>query len=180
LNREIFVSSDNLFNASDFNLVKSVVDAAVKNLFRMKAKEGSELLKDLNKRIKNIESKINLVEKEHQKGIEDYYSNLKERVQNLIADAKLDEVRLNVELALIADKADVTEECVRLRSHLKFFLETLKEENEPGRKLNFLCQEINREANTISSKSVSTSIIHRAVVIKEEIEKIREQIQNIE
>ncbi|MCW8961453.1 MAG: DUF1732 domain-containing protein, partial [Ignavibacteriaceae bacterium] len=87
---------------------------------------------------------------------------------------------LNLELALIADRADVTEECVRLKSHLKFFKESLKNESEPGKKLNFLCQEMNRETNTISSKSISTAIIHSSVYIKEEIEKIREQIQNIE
>jgi len=146
----------------------------------MKAKEGGELLKDLSKRIKNIESKLTFVEKEYKSSINNYYSNLRERVKELIADSKLDEDRLTNELALIADKADITEESVRLRSHLKFFLESLKAEDEPGRKLNFLCQEMNREANTISSKSVSTSIIHKVVLIKEEIEKIREQIQNIE
>ena len=92
----------------------------------------------------------------------------------------ISEERLNLELAVIADKADITEESVRLKSHLKFFIECIKDEAEPGRKLNFLCQEMNREANTISSKSISTSITHKVVLIKEEIEKIREQIQNIE
>jgi len=179
-NRDILSSGDNQFSSSDFNVVKSAIENAVKNLFRMKAKEGGELLKDLSKRIKNIESKLTFVEKEYKSSINNYYSNLRERVKELIADAKLDEDRLTNELALIADKADITEESVRLRSHLKFFLESLKAEDEPGRKLNFLCQEMNREANTISSKSVSTSIIHKVVLIKEEIEKIREQIQNIE
>jgi len=179
-NRDILSSGDNLFSPSDFNLVKSAIENAVKNLFKMKAKEGGELLKDLSKRIKSIESKLTFVEKEYKGSINNYYSNLRERVKELISDSNLDEDRLTNELALIADKADITEECVRLRSHLKFFLESLKDEDEPGRKLNFLCQEMNREANTISSKSVSTSIIHKVVLIKEEIEKIREQIQNIE
>jgi uncharacterized protein (TIGR00255 family) len=85
-----------------------------------------------------------------------------------------------MELAIIADRAEINEECVRLRSHLKFFLQSLEKDEEPGRKMNFLCQEMNREANTISSKSISTKITHNSVQIKEEIEKIREQIQNIE
>ena len=88
--------------------------------------------------------------------------------------------RFELELAIIAEKAEITEECVRLRSHLKFFLNSLEKDEEPGRKLNFLCQEMNREANTISAKTVSTSITHSTVFIREEIEKIREQIQNIE
>ncbi|MCH9028539.1 MAG: DUF1732 domain-containing protein [Bacteroidetes bacterium] len=98
----------------------------------------------------------------------------------LTKDTNVDDQRLKLELAMIADKADITEECVRLKSHLKFFIESMNKQPEPGRKLNFLCQELNRETNTISSKSISTSITHKAVLIKEEIEKIREQIQNIE
>jgi uncharacterized protein (TIGR00255 family) len=120
------------------------------------------------------------IEKEYKKGMSDYYNKLKTRVSELVNNAEIDKDRLNLELALLADRVDITEECVRLKSHLKFFRLSLKNEKEPGRKLNFLCQEINREANTISSKSVSTSLIHKAVLIKEEIEKIREQIQNIE
>ena len=81
---------------------------------------------------------------------------------------------------MLAERADVTEECVRLRSHLNMFLDTLKNSDEAGRKLNFITQEMNREANTINSKSVSTEISHYGIQIKEELEKIREQIQNIE
>jgi len=85
-----------------------------------------------------------------------------------------------MELALIAERADVTEECVRLRSHIKMFLDTISKSDDAGRKLNFIVQEMNREANTINSKSVSSEISHSGISIKEEIEKIREQIQNIE
>ena len=98
----------------------------------------------------------------------------------LIEDTTSYNDRLELELAVIAERADITEECIRLRSHLKFFLESIDKDEEPGRKLNFLCQEMNRETNTISSKSISTDIVHNTVLIKEEIEKIREQIQNIE
>jgi uncharacterized protein (TIGR00255 family) len=87
---------------------------------------------------------------------------------------------LRLELALLAEKSDISEECVRMKSHLKFFLDIMQKENEPGRKLNFLCQELHREANTISAKSLSLEITHKVIEIKEEIERIREQIQNVE
>jgi uncharacterized protein (TIGR00255 family) len=179
-NKDILAQSESQFSNSDFNLVKTAVENAAKNFFRMKAKEGGELLKDLTKRIKSIDLKLTSVEKLFKKSINQNYANLKKRISELISGSEIDENRLSMELAIIADKAEITEECVRLRSHLKFFIESLKNESEPGRKLNFLCQEMNREANTISSKSVSTEIIHKVVLMKEEIEKIREQIQNIE
>jgi len=136
--------------------------------------------KDLTKRIKTIERRVVLIEKEFKKSVINHFKKLKERLKTLTGEAQLDEQRLNLELAAIADKADITEECVRLKSHLKFFIDSMNKQAEPGRKLNFLCQELNRETNTISSKSISTSLTHNAVLIKEEIEKIREQIQNIE
>jgi uncharacterized protein (TIGR00255 family) len=146
----------------------------------MKKKEGAELARDLNSRIEKINKKVLEIEKEFRNSINEYYQKLKQRISELTNNAEISEERMNIELALIADRADITEECVRLKSHLKFFKESLKNENEPGKKLNFLCQEMNRETNTISSKSISTAIIHSSVFIKEEIEKIREQIQNIE
>jgi len=179
-NKEFLVSSDYDLSETEFNKLKRTVNTALNNLQIMKKNEGQELAKDLTKRIRFIESNINEIGKESKNSINDYYSKLKERIVELLADSKISEERLNIELAIIADKADITEESVRLKSHLKFFTECIKKEAEPGRKLNFLCQEMNREANTISSKSISTSITHKVVLIKEEIEKIREQIQNIE
>jgi uncharacterized protein (TIGR00255 family) len=92
----------------------------------------------------------------------------------------VDEGRLEMEIALLADRLDVTEECVRFRSHNKFFLEAMDSDEAAGRKLNFLVQEMNREANTIGSKSSANEIAHLVVGVKEELEKIREQLQNIE
>jgi len=178
--REIFSISESELSDSEFNLVKKAVQNALSNLMLMKKNEGNELAKDLLKRVKKIERKVSSIEREFNKSVNGYYRKLKERIQKIIGDASIDKDRLNLELALIADKADVTEECVRLKSHLKFFTETMYKQAEPGKKLNFLCQELNREANTMSSKSISTSITHKAVAIKEEVEKIREQIQNIE
>lgn len=160
--------------------MKVALTMALDKLVSMKKKEGTELAKDLSLRIENIGKIVSQIEVEYKKNIKDYYGKLKLRISELLGNAELNEDRLNMELALIADRADITEECVRLRSHLKFFKESIKDEKEPGKKLNFLCQEMNRETNTISSKSISTSIIHSSVLIKEEIEKLREQIQNIE
>jgi len=179
-NSDIISSPDSELTETEFNLVKNAFGTAIDELIKMKKNEGDELSKDLAKRINSIEKKVVLIEKEFKKSVTDYHQKLKERIENLIQNSNTDDKRLELELALIADKADITEECVRLKSHLKFFLEGLMKEKEPGRKLNFLCQELNREANTISSKSISTSITHNAVLIKEQIEKIREQIQNIE
>ena len=178
-NRDIFTAPELELSDSEFDLVKKAVDSALAELLKMKKSEGKELGKDLVGRIKLIEEKLTIIENESKLSVNEYFAKLKERVSNLLADLTADKDRVNQELAVIADKADITEESVRLRSHLKFFLESLNEA-EPGRKLNFLCQEMNRESNTISSKSISTLITHSAVLIKEEIEKIREQIQNIE
>ncbi len=180
INKELFESSDLDIYEEDFNLIKKALDSALKNLVKMKKNEGKELAKDLIKRVQNIEEKLNEIEKESADSVNEYFSKLKEKVKLLLDDVNIDNDRLQMELAIIADKAEITEECVRLRSHIKFFKDSLEKDEEPGRKLNFLCQEMNRETNTISSKTISTSITHNTVLIKEEIEKIREQIQNIE
>jgi uncharacterized protein (TIGR00255 family) len=178
--KEIFTSQDAELNKAEFDIVKSALNKSLDKLILMKKKEGVELSRDLAARIEKIINNVSAIESEFRKSINEYHTKLKQRIQELTGNVELNEDRLILELALIADRADITEECVRLRSHLKFFKESLKNEKEPGKKLNFLCQEMNRETNTISSKSISTSIIHASVLIKEEIEKIREQIQNIE
>jgi len=178
--RDIFVVTESELLAKEFNIVKKVLNEAINNLMEMKKKEGEEITKDLQKRIKKIERRVVSIEGDFKKSVNANYKKLKERAAKILGDANIDNDRLNLELALMADRADITEECVRLKSHLKFFIESMSKEPEAGKKLNFLCQELNREANTISSKSISTSITHKAVLIKEEVEKIREQIQNIE
>jgi uncharacterized protein (TIGR00255 family) len=180
MNRDLFLSEEVELKENDFQLVKNALNTALEDLLVMKKKEGKELEKDLHSRIINIDEKLLLIEKESKQSVEEYFQKLKDKVKLLVEDITEYSDRLELELAIIADKAEITEECVRLRSHLKFFIESLQKEEDPGRKLNFLCQEMNREANTISSKTVSTSITHNTVLIKEEIEKIREQLQNIE
>jgi uncharacterized protein (TIGR00255 family) len=178
--KEIFSSDESELSEQEFNLIKKALDKALIELLKMKKNEGEELAKDLVNRIKSIEEKIVAIENESQNSVKEYFQILKDRVKILVEDVTSYSDRLELELALIAEKSEITEECVRLKSHLKFFAESLKNDEDPGRKLNFLCQEMNREVNTISSKSISTVITHNAVLMKEEIERIREQIQNID
>jgi uncharacterized protein (TIGR00255 family) len=179
-NRDLFAQNDKEYGEDILKLIKNALETALNQLKKMRRNEGKELAKDLKRRINIIEEKVNVIQDESGKSFNEYFGKLKERMKGLIEDVTTYTDRLELELALIADKAEITEECVRLKSHLKFFLESMDKDDEPGRKLNFLCQEMNREANTISAKTISTSISHNSVLIKEEIEKIREQIQNIE
>jgi uncharacterized protein (TIGR00255 family) len=181
MNRDILSSSVEEINDGDFEVIKKSVLLSLDSLMQMKKNEGSELEKDLKKRIKSIEKYLDLIEKDAKPSVGDHFAKYKEKVKNLLEDnANINNDRLETELAMMAERADITEECVRLRSHIKFVLSSIDKEEDPGRKLNFLCQEMNREANTISAKTLSTAITHNSVYIKEEIERIREQIQNIE
>ncbi|MDR3626968.1 MAG: YicC family protein, partial [Ignavibacteriaceae bacterium] len=174
-NKELFEAGEIDFTEEEFNVVRKALDLALAELLKTKRNEGKELAKDLRKRIEIIETKLAEIEAESKASVNEYFEKLKEKVKLLVGDIKLEKDRMEMELAIIADKAEITEECVRLKSHIKFFANSLDEEAEPGRKLNFLCQEMNRETNTISSKTISTFITHNTVFIKEEIEKIREQ-----
>lgn len=180
LSRDLFVTGAVELTDEEFGSVKEIFSNALNGLLEMKSKEGAELLKDLKKRLKSIEKKLELIEKESSSSVNDSFLKYKEKVKALLEDSPNLNDRLELELAILAERSDITEECVRLRSHIKLFLDSLSKEDDPGRKLNFLCQEMNREANTISSKTLSTTITHNSVHIKEEIERMREQIQNIE
>lgn len=180
INKELLISNNYVISDIEFGLVTQALEQALNEMVVMKKKEGNELSKDLHKRIENIERRLVEIENEGQHSVQEYFNKFKDKIKLLIENIAQYSDRLELELAIIAEKAEITEECVRLRSHLKFFINSLEHDEEPGRKLNFLCQEMNREANTISSKTVSTIITHNSVFIREEIEKIREQIQNIE
>lgn len=181
-NRDILAVADDELSEEDFNKIKISINIAIDELIKMKKNEGLTLEKDLSQRVKLIESKILEIESESSKSVNEHFENYKNKVLQLLNEKSEEyyDDRLKLELALFAEKSDISEECVRLKSHLKYFKEVLETENEAGRKLNFLCQEMNREANTISAKSLSRFITHRVIEIKEEIERIREQIQNVE
>ena len=164
----------------EWDLVLTSVDEAASNLFAMRSQEGGELAADLRQRIVAMNEGMDSIEAFKAGRSELEFNRLKERLANLLQDEKVDPDRLNMEIALLADKMDITEELVRFRSHTKFFLEALDADDSEGRKLSFLLQEMNREANTISSKSYDSGISHIVVSVKEELERIREQIQNIE
>jgi len=179
---EVFeVPRDDQSDEREWAVVEEALRAALDGFNTMRRNEGGELAKDLDRRIRWLSQTVEEIEQLSRSRLPDERKKLHERIAQLVEDKSVvDQNRLELEIALLADKLDVTEECVRFRSHTKFFLETMTAADSAGRKLNFLVQEINREANTIGSKTNDADIAHRVVQIKEEVEKIREQLQNIE
>ncbi len=179
---EIFeVQKEEEDDQEQWTVIVEAVEAALSDLNGMRRNEGEELAKDLTKRIQRIDEAVGIVEELSRKRVPEERTRLFERIKQLVEDkVVLDQNRLELEVALLSDKLDVTEECVRFRSHNKFFLAAMADKEPAGRKLNFLVQEINREANTIGSKTADAELAHLVVGIKEELEKIREQLQNIE
>jgi len=156
------------------------LDQAIDEMRRMRRQEGTALLTDLEDRIRTIERLVDDVERRAPLRVEEARERLRSRLEDLLSDDRIDRARLETEVAILADRLDITEECVRLRSHLEMFRQALNSEHPEGRKLNFISQEINREVNTIGSKSNDAEIAHLAVQMKDELEKIREQVQNVE
>jgi len=165
----------------EWQVICKAITKAVQAVREMRRKEGAELQRDFEARIARIEQTLDHISTLSAKTIEATREKLRTKVREILADdSKVSRERLELEIVLLADKADITEECVRFRSHNKFFLETLAQYDAPGRRLNFLLQEQNREANTIAAKSQNAEISQAVVFLKEELEKIREQVQNIE
>ncbi|WDP89008.1 MAG: YicC family protein [Desulfobacter sp.] len=157
------------------------VGTAAKELDTMRRREGENLYQDLSARLADIEGRMETIEKLAASVPETYKARLNERLAALTEDAdQIDPVRLAQEVAILADKSDVSEEIVRIHSHVKLFREIMDAEASQGRKLNFLIQEFNREFNTIGSKAGNPQLSHAVVDLKSELEKIREQVQNIE
>lgn len=161
-------------------VVTEALDAAIADLQEMRREEGEALREDLEQRTRAIDEHLAAIEERAPTRVEERQEQLRERLQELLDDEHLDPDRLETEIALLADKLDVTEECVRLHSHLEMFREALAGEEPAGRKLKFVTQEIHREANTIGAKADDETISRRAVEMKEEIEKLKEQIRNVE
>jgi uncharacterized protein (TIGR00255 family) len=149
-------------------------------LRKMRLAEGRHLGQDLRERLKSIEAKREQILKRAPRVLKDYQDRLNKRIQTLRPGLEVDPQRLAQEVALLADRSDISEELVRLASHLKQFKSLFKEDQPVGKKMEFLLQEINRETNTIGSKSLDSDISHQVVAIKAELEKMREQVQNIE
>lgn len=160
--------------------VRPAVEEAVNNFIAMRETEGEKLKNDVLSRADLIIDNVEFIEKRSPETVKEYNEKVRARIRELLEDANVDEQRLLTEAAIFADKVAVAEETVRLRSHIDQLRAFFEAEEPIGRKLDFLVQEINREANTIGSKASDIEIARRVIDIKAEVEKIREQIQNIE
>lgn len=160
--------------------VISALEEAVLNFIEMRKVEGERLKADILSRAEFILSKVALVEEQNPKTVKAYRERLEAKIKELLENAQVDESRLLTETAIFADKVAVDEETVRLRSHIKQLKVLLDSDEAVGKKLDFIVQEMNRETNTIGSKAQDVEIAHIVVDVKAEIEKIREQIQNVE
>ena len=160
--------------------VLQVAQPAVQSLLQMREAEGRRLEKDIREKAEGILALVSKIEERAPETVEQYRQRLRARIQELLGDNTLDEQRVLTEVAVFADKVAIDEETVRLRSHFAQLWALLAAEGPTGRKMDFLVQEMNREVNTIGSKSLNPEIAHLVVDIKSEIEKIREQVQNIE
>ncbi|MDF2633024.1 MAG: YicC family protein [Caproiciproducens sp.] len=163
-----------------WNAVKEVTNKALDSFIRMREAEGARLKADVLQRAETILATVGKIEERSPQTIIEYQQKLKQRLSEMLGDSNIDEQRILTEAAIFADKIAVAEETVRLRSHFEQFSNMLNSNEAVGRKLDFIVQEMNRETNTIGSKCVDSQIAYMVVDIKAEIEKIREQIQNIE
>lgn len=159
----------------------NALDIALENITEMRLREGEELKEDILVKLKLVEDIVMLIEKRSPLVVIEYKEKLSERIKDLLDNSiEIEEDRLSNEIAFFADKSSIDEEIVRLKSHIKQFISILNEDDSIGRKLDFLIQELNREINTIGSKANDTVISNHVVDLKAELEKIREQVQNIE
>lgn len=156
------------------------VQGAAEKFVETRLKEGEALKNDLIAKLDGMLEHLSFIEERSPQLVEEYKDKLRERVRELLEDTQIEESRLLLEVTLFADKICVDEELVRLRSHIETTRQTLIDGGSIGRKLDFIAQEMNREANTILSKTNNMEISNRAIELKTEIEKVREQIQNIE
>ncbi len=159
---------------------QEVLRQALDSLDAMKIKEGEAIEADFVMRLDILEKHVHEVEKRAPDLVEEYRKRLKDNIERMLKGVAIDEARLAQEVALFAEKSDITEEIVRLRSHLKQFREYISLDDAVGRRLDFLIQEMNREVNTIGSKASDTFISKVVVEMKAEVEKLREQVQNVE
>lgn len=195
LNLKDDIKLNNILNISDiikterkeldedtiWNSLKEALDIALRDIMTMKTAEGESLKEDMTMRLKFIEKIILNIEKRSPVVVEEYRDKLHERIKSLLdKDVNIDEDRIAYEVVFFADKSNIDEEIVRLKSHISQFMNILEESDAIGRKLDFLIQEMNREINTIGSKANDMMISQDVVEVKAEIEKIREQVQNVE
>lgn len=185
---ENFLSLPDLikFEKEDFpeekawSLISKVTEQALNDLNKSRFQEGKRLAFDLKHRIGNLQVVIKEVEKLSDLNVQSYREKLRQRIKALLVEPVVDDNRIALEVTLMAERSDVTEECIRFLSHGQQFLESLEESAPVGKKLTFILQELNRETNTIGAKAAFAEISKKVIYLKEEIEKLREQVQNLE
>ena len=179
--KELITPEENVKEDEEISsLLLDVVGKALDNLNEMRRKEAENISSDILYRVDLIDG---IVQEISVKGKENPRLELKKlftRIKELVNSHEIDQNRLELELALLADRVDITEECTRLKSHVALFHEIFETKQEVGKQLTFILQEMQRESNTIGSKTTDISIAHLIIRVKEEIEKIREQVQNLE
>ncbi len=173
------VESDST-NGDDWEAARLALSAAIDQLKEARRAEGLSLKNDLSFRINKLGSGLDKLERLSKLNVQNEKDKLRRKVTEVLGGKEVDPARIELEIVLLADKLDITEEVVRFRTHNQFFSELLEREDSSGRRLNFLLQEMNREANTMGSKSFDAEMSHIVVEIKEELERIREQVQNLE
>ena len=176
INDLISISPEN--NISD-EIVLNVVKKSCKNLIKMRKIEGKSLEKDILNRIKYIDSIMLIIKKTIKQDNKIRFQKYQKKIENIVNQKSFETIRLHQEIAILAEKSDVTEEIVRLTSHLNFFKSLFRQNQPVGRKLSFTLQEILREINTLGSKASNEETTRNVIEIKEEIEKIKEQVLNI-
>jgi uncharacterized protein (TIGR00255 family) len=162
------------------DLVRQSVREALNGVLQMRTQEGEALLADLRRNLAGIEENANHIREISTNSASEHFQKLRERLDQLLPQAGMDPQRLAQEVALIADKCDISEEIARLKSHIEQYYFLMDAKEKAGKKLDFLLQELQREANTILSKSGNLEISRLAIAIKTDIEKLREQVQNVE
>ena len=164
--------------------LEKALNLALDDLEKMRENEGRMLKDELSGRLREIETRMPTIENESAKVADEYRDRLTKRIGEMLAKTdsqiELDQARLAQEVAYISDRADISEEIARLATHIEHFRSIMEEKTDVGKRLDFLTQELNREANTITSKTANMTVKENALAIKSEIEKIREQVQNVE
>ena len=177
---DMIISENSVDEDLYWNEIKACTEEALKNLNKTREAEGQNLKQDILKRLDVISENVNFMEERSSGLVEEYKKKLKERLEELNASNIVDENRIATELILFADKSSICEEVTRMKSHIESLKEMLESTVANGKKIDFLVQEMNREINTIASKANCIDITNCVVTTKNEIENIREQIQNIE
>jgi uncharacterized protein (TIGR00255 family) len=178
---DLFVwESAHFSDEETWTLLKRLVEKACDSMNTMKAREGAALAADLDKRLVLIRAQLDIVSERAPLRPAEAKEKMLSRIRPLLDDVEMDPIRIAQEVAMLADRLDCTEECVRLAAHIDQFRHLIEGPELAGRKLNFLLQEMNREANTIGSKANDVTLAHAVIIIKEEIERLREQVANVE